>query len=206
MPTITSIKPQKSKKRVNIYLDDKFGFGMDLETFLKRGLKLEQELSEEEISSIVKESEFQTTYDKILRFAAVRPRSEKEFAGWLNKYKVHESIRMELFNRLKRLGLTDDKKFSIWWIEQRMQFRPKSKRAIEEELKIKGIRKDIIDEAFSEQKVDEASAVRKLLLKKKYKWADLSGFEKRKKIYNFLLQRGFGGDVIREVLGDFNDD
>ena len=42
MPIITAIKPQKNKKRVNIHLERKFGFGIELENFVKFGLKVEQ--------------------------------------------------------------------------------------------------------------------------------------------------------------------
>jgi len=68
MPQITAIKPQKNQKRVNIYLDDKFGFGLDLENFLKLGLKVEQELSDAEVAEIIKKAEFQKTYDKVCKF------------------------------------------------------------------------------------------------------------------------------------------
>src|SRR3972149_7031176 len=143
MPTITSIKPQKNGKRVNVYIDFKFGFGLDLQTYLKEGLKVEQELSVKQIETIVKQGEFQSTYDKMLRFATLRPRSEKEYNDWLFKHKVHESLKEELFNRLKRLELLDDKKFARWWVEQRQSFRPKSKRILNQELRIKGVRQDV---------------------------------------------------------------
>src|SRR3990170_1732991 len=122
MSIITSIKPQKNKKRINIYLDDKFGFGLDLENFVKLGLKVEQELSEEEIVKIVKKAEFQKVYDKILRFGSLRLRSEKEYRSWLKKHKVHKSLHEELFNRLARLDFLNDKKFASWWADQRIQF------------------------------------------------------------------------------------
>lgn len=209
MPVITSIKPQKNKfggTRVNIYLDDKFGFGLDLQTLLKEGLKVNQELSEKEIETIVKQSEFQTSYDKILRFATMRPRSEKEFEDWLAKHKVHESLKEELFNRLKRLQLLDDKKFASWWIEQRQSFRPKSKKVLSIELRVKGISKEIIDNVFAEEKIDEKFVARQMLQKKEHLWKELTGFEKRKKMFGFLIQRGFNTDIIREILGEFQDD
>nr|AKQ02902.1 recombination regulator RecX, regulatory protein [uncultured Microgenomates bacterium Rifle_16ft_4_minimus_37836] len=118
MPTITSIKPQKNKKRLNIYLDDKFGFGLDLESFVKFGLKVGQGISEEEIRKIVNESEFQKNYDKILKFGSLRPRSKKEYNDWLKKHKVHESLHAKLFNRLKYLDFINDKKFALWWIDE----------------------------------------------------------------------------------------
>lgn len=56
MPVITSIEPQKSKKRLNIYLDGKFGFGIDLETFVKLRLKVEGQLSDDEVKKVIKKN------------------------------------------------------------------------------------------------------------------------------------------------------
>jgi len=206
MPSVTSFKPQKNKKRVNVFLDDKYAFGLDLETFVKSGLKVGQELSEKDVEKIVKEGEFQSTYDKILRFATLRPRSEKEFKVWLTKHKVHESIHDELFNRLKRLELLDDKKFASWWLGQRLQFKSKSKRELKMELKIKGVENSIIEEVFSENKVDEKTMIRNLLSKNENKWKSLNGFEKRKKIFGFLAAKGFDYNTIKDVLGNSWED
>lgn len=200
MPKITSVKPQKNQKRVNIYLDGKFGFGVDLESFLKLGLKVGQELEEDEVEKIVKEAEFQKTYDKILKFAALRPRSEKEFRDWLKKHNVPESLYNELFNRLKKLDFLNDKKFAAWWVEQRQTFRPKSEAVLKQELRLKGIDKKIIDEVLEESNIDEIATARGLLEKKKYLWERLPEFEARKKKASFLQRMGFEWDVIREVL------
>ena len=204
MPTITSIKPQKNQKRLNIYLDGEFGFGLDLENFVKLGLKVEQKLTDLEVKEIVQKAEFQKVYDKILRFASIRPRSEKEFHSWLNKHRVHKSFQEDLFNRLKRLDFLNDKKFAIWWIDQRTQFRPKSKRILSQELKIKGVDREIIDEVLQEAHVDEFTAAKRILEKKKYMWERLKGFEKRVKISNFLSRKGYSWETIRKVVGEFD--
>jgi len=205
MSVITAIKPQKSKKRVNIYLDGKFGFGLDLETFIKYRLKIELELTEEEIGKIVKESEFQIIYDKILKYASLRPRSEKEFEYWLKKHKVHKSMHEDLFNRLKRLDFLNDKKFAIWWIEQRQTFRPKSIRVLRLELNQKGIDKDLVNEILKEEEVDEKKAANKLLYKKRNVWKGLEGYVKRVKMSNYLARNGYSWDTIREVVNEFDD-
>ncbi|MCX6706220.1 MAG: RecX family transcriptional regulator, partial [Candidatus Woesebacteria bacterium] len=155
MPIITSIKSQKKKERVNVYLDDKFGFGIDLENFIKLGLKVDQELTDERVADIVKKAEFQKTLDKLLRFATLRPRSEKEIKDYFRRKKVHESLHEELFNRLNRLELIDDEKFAKWWVEQRQTFRPKPKRVLGGELRIKGINNEIIKKVLGEEKIDE---------------------------------------------------
>ncbi|MBU2036049.1 RecX family transcriptional regulator, partial [Patescibacteria group bacterium] len=155
MPEITSIKPQKNGKRVNIYLDDKFGFGIDLENYVVLGLKEGNEYSQEEIESIIKKAQFQKTLDKLLRFATLRPRSQREIRYWLRRKKVHESLNEELFKRLRRLELLDDEKFTKWWIDQRLSFKPRGKRALKYELFQKGIDKEVIEKILNESEIDE---------------------------------------------------
>jgi len=61
VPRITAISPQKNGKRVNIYLDGKFGFGIDLENYVTLGLKVESDLTVEKVNEIIKKAEFQKT-------------------------------------------------------------------------------------------------------------------------------------------------
>ena len=199
MPTITSIKPQKNKKRVNIYLDERFGFGIDLDNFVKIRLRVEQQLTDEEVSEIVRKAEFQKTFDKLLKFAALRPRSEKEFKVWLKKHKVHASLHEELFNRLKRLDFSNDRRFATWWVEQRTNFRPKPKRILNQELRIKGIKKELIDDVLEDIKIDEVAMAKRLLEKKKYMWKK-DDLKARKKMSDFLLRRGFSWDLVNKVV------
>jgi regulatory protein len=202
VPIITSIKPQKNGKRVNIYLDDRFAFGLDLENYMRLNLKVGQELTEKEVEEIVKKGEFQKVYDKILRFASLRPRSEKEFKNWLYRKKVHKSLYKELFDKLRRLDFLDDEKFAVWWVEQRNNFRPKSKRILNQELRIKGINKEIIENVLFEAKIDEAKIAKEMLEKKKYRWKNLNDFEARKKMSAFLARKGFGWDVVKKTVND----
>ena len=200
MPVITSIKPQKNKKRVNVYLDGKFGFGIDLDNFVKLNLKVGQELTEKEIEEIIKKVEFQKTLDKLLRFATLRPRSEKEIKDWLIRKKVHESIHSELFNKLKRLDLLDDEKFADWWVEQRQEFSPRAKRILYYELRIKGIKKEIIEEVLDGLTLDEEKIAKGLLEKKMYRWKNLEKREQKQKMSEFLARKGFEWEIIKKVL------
>ena len=200
MPIITSIKQQKNKNRVNVYLDDKFGFGIDLDNFVLLHLKFDQELTEKEIEDIVKKAEYQKTLDKLLRFAMVRLRSEKEVTDYFKRKKVHESMHEKLFEKLKHLELLDDVKFAKWWIDQRIQFKNKSKRVIQMELRQKGIGKEIIDEVFSETVIDEEKMAKELLAKKIYKWKNLEPREAKQKISQYLAGKGFSWDVIEKVV------
>ena len=200
MPEITSIKPQKNGKRVNIYLDDKFGFGIDLENYVVLGLKKGKTYSQEEIESIIKKAQFQKTLDKLLRFATLRPRSEREIKNWLKKKKIHESLNDELFKRLEHLELMDDEKFTKWWIDQRLSFKPRGKRALKYELFQKGIKKEIIERILNESKIDENKIAKELLEKNAYKWEKYKGYKEKQKKSQFLVRKGISWDSIKKLI------
>ncbi|OGM16583.1 hypothetical protein A2V56_04610, partial [Candidatus Woesebacteria bacterium RBG_19FT_COMBO_42_9] len=189
---------------VNVYLDDKFGFGIDLDNFVLLHLKVDQELTEKEIEEIVKKAEFQKTYDKLLRFAMVRPRSEKEITDYFRRKKVHESLQEKLLEKIKHLELIDDEKFAKWWVEQRLAFKPKSQRIMIYELRIKGIAKDIIDKVLGETVIDEEKMAQELLEKKAYRWKNFEPRIRRQKKSQYLAGKGFSWDVIEKVTGDLN--
>lgn len=208
MPTITSIKQQKNKRslppggksRVNVYLDDKFGFGIDLDNFVLLHLKVDQELTDEEIEKIIRKAEFQKTWDKLLRFAMVRPRAEKEITEYFRRKKVHESMHEELLEKLKHFELLDDQKFAEWWVDQRNNFKPKPKRILQIELTKKGIVREIINNVLEETKVNEEKMARDLLARKAYKWKNLEPRVARQKMSQYLAGKGFSWDTIERVL------
>ncbi|MDP1759943.1 MAG: hypothetical protein Q8L01_00510, partial [Candidatus Woesebacteria bacterium] len=92
MPIITDFKPQKNPNRVNIYLDNKFGFGLDLENFVKLRLKINQELTQEEIKFITDESKKSKALEKVLSFASIRPRSKKEITDYFKRKDINVLI------------------------------------------------------------------------------------------------------------------
>lgn len=200
MAVITGIRQQKKKNRVNVYLDDKFGFGIDLDNFVLLHLKIDQELTEEEVEKIVRKAEFQKTLDKLLRFAMTRPRSEKEVRDYFRRKEVHESLHLDLLKKLKHLNLLNDLEFARWWIDQRLQFKKKSKRVIIQELRIKGISQNNIDDAFGETIIDEEKMAKELLDKKMYKWKNLEPKIAKQKMSQYLAGKGFGWDIISRIV------
>jgi regulatory protein len=200
MPVITQIKPQKRKNRVNIYLDGKFGFGLNLETFIKNNLKVEQEISDEDIKKLVKEGEFQSTFEKLVKYATLRPRSKNEVQRWFGKHRVHKSLREDLIAKLEKLELVHDKKFARWWVEQRLTFKPRGKYALMQELRKKGVDKKTISKVLSEIEVDETEQAVKLLERKKYRWERVDKIKARKKMSDFLARKGYDWQTIREAV------
>jgi regulatory protein len=202
MPQITDIRPQKKALRVNIYLDGEFAFGLPREIQIKEKLVIGQVLSPAEVKRLVKENDLAKAYDGVLRFLAIRPRSRQEIGFWLKKRELGEETKKQILAKLEERGLISDEEFARWWIEQRTTFNLKGKRAIEIELRQKGIARSIIDELMGSHSstVSELELAQRAAEKKLKSFKNLSPLEFRQKLTNFLLRRGFSWETAEEVV------
>lgn len=200
MPTVTMLKPQKNGKRVNVYLDGEFAFGIDLDNLVLNNIKIGKEFSEDEVSKIIRKAEFQKNLDKLLRFATFRPRSEREINAYLRRKKVHESLWDDLIEKLRHFELLDDVKFAKWWVEQRLTFKKISSRVLKLELGKKGIKREVVDEILSETPIDEEKMARELIEKREYKWEGLPPKIAKQKKFQYLAGKGFSWEIIEKVL------
>ena len=200
MPEVTLLKPQKNEKRVNVYLDGVFGFGIDLDNLVLNHIKIGTILTDEEVQKIIRKAEFQKTLDKLLKFAMLRPRSEKEIDDYLKRKKIHESMWKDLFDKLKHFELLDDAKFAKWWVDQRLSFKKISAKLLKLELLKKGIDRNIIDDVMEVTPIDEEKMARDLLSKRAYKWEGLPEREAKQKKFQYLAGKGFDYEVVEKVI------
>jgi len=200
MPLVTLLKPQKNGKRVNVYLDGVFGFGIDLDNLVMSHIKIGMELTDEEIEKIVRKAEFQKVLDRLIRFASIRPRSEREIGDYLKRKKVHESLFIDLIEKLRHFDLLDDSKFAKWWVDQRLAFKKISLRVLKLELGKKGIDKNTIDDVLANTPIDEEKTAKELLEKRFYKWEKLEPKLAKQKKFQYLASKGFSWEVIEKVV------
>lgn len=207
MAKVTKISSQKSQKRVNIFLDGQFAFGLDLDNFVKAGLKVGQELTDKQVDDLILNNEFQKFYDRVSRLIAIRPRSQKEITDYLKRKSAPESLTARIVGRLAENGLIDDESFAHWWIEQRVTFRPKGKRALLAELGQKGVDREI-SERIVGQEIDETVLAQRAAEKKLKVFKNLPAPELRQKMTNFLLTRGFSWETVKKIVDekDLEDD
>lgn len=202
VPQITRIKPQKNKKRVNIYLDGKFAFGLDADNFLKAGLKVDQNLTQKQIDDLVFKNEFQKLLNRALRLISRRPRSEKEIHDYLRRKKSPPELIEKVIKKLKQLKQVNDLEFARWWVEQRSTFRPRGKFGLTMELRQKGVNEKIIKQVIDE-KVKELPLAQKLAQKKFKAYKNLPREERYQKMSAFLARRGFSWEIIKKVVAKF---
>jgi regulatory protein len=213
MKKITAIQAQKrNPKRVNIYLDGEFAFG--LTRIVAAWLQVGQTLDEEKIAKLQSEEARERAMQQAMLFLSYRARSEKEIRQNLSKHEIPDAVIEDTLERLRRNGFANDKKFAGAWVENRNTFRPRGRRALAVELRQKGIADSII-ESVLEDLDEEALAfeagqkkARKLKaaalpvghrdgvsVSKGQEWSDF-----RKKMSAFLARRGFSYSVIAPIV------
>ena len=197
---ITKIEQGKKRQdRANVYIDGEFAFAIYLDILVRHGLVKGQDIGEDRINQIIREDELGKAYDRALRFLGYRMRSEKEVRDKLKEKEYQDFVIDEVIERLKKNKFINDSQFADSWVRDRTNLKPTGKKMLELELKQKGISESIIINVLSRiDKEDEFELAQKLASKRKVE--DLAPEVRKKKITDYLLRRGFGWDVIKEIL------
>jgi len=199
MATITDLVTQKrDKERVNLFLDGEFAFGLAFS--VAAGLKIGQHLTAEEIDRLKSQEQIERAKKNALRYVSVRPRSVYELRTHLQRKSFEDDVINAVVEYLTGLELLDDTAFANYWIDQRETFRPRSRFALGQELRQKGIDRKVIDNVLED--VDELAAARRVVDKRADRWANLPEDAYLEKMAGFLQRRGFSYEIIREVLQD----
>lgn len=213
MPEVTLIEPQKNNsQRYNVYLDDEFAFGIDEGNLVKFGLHKGQELAQEEVDRIFEESELYKLYSRALDYLSYRPRSVKEVRDYLREKSIKYQasgikgeaasgvVIQSIIDRLKRSQYLDDGEFTRWWIKQRTETsKPRGPRFIRAELYQKGVDENLIKQVWQELKIDEQQLCLKAAQNRARRY-NFSNFKQRKKLFDYLMRRGFNFDAVEDVL------
>lgn len=130
-----------------------------------------------------------------------RPRSEKEIYERLKRKKFSETVIKETISFLRQRSFIDDDYFARAWIESRLK-RSLGLRRIRQELKLKGIAKELIDNHAEELKKDypERDIVLKLAVERFGRLKALQPQKAKRRIYSYLLRRGFSPDIITDIV------
>jgi len=195
--TITALKFQRrNKDRVSVYLDGEYAFG--LTAIEAARLHKGQVLSDTEIAALKKQDEQNRAFDRAVRFLSYRPRSRMEVERYLHDKGMSDEAIAHVVARLEQMNYLDDEAFARFWVENREQFRPRSRRALRYELRQKGVDPRIITRVLSE--VDEEEAAWRVIERRLPRWAGLERNELRRKITGYLSRRGFDYELIVSIF------
>lgn len=199
---ITSLQTQASNPdRINVFVDESFLLGASSLVVLKMGLDVGQELSPAQLEQLRDEEALQQAVERALNYLSFRPRSREEVRRYLRRKETPPALVERVFERLEHLDLVNDRAFASFWIESREQFNPKGARALKNELRMKGVEREVVDEMIDDEK-DEERALRaghkKAASLLNLPTMDFATF--RTRLGSFLQRRGFGYEDTKHAV------
>ena len=199
--TITALRFQKrNKDRVNVYLDDRFAFG--LAAIEAAHLKVGQTLSDDDLAQLKRQDEVERAYERALNFLSYRPRSEAEVRRNLGKKDLDEAVIEAVVERLTRAELLNDREFARYWVQNRLNFNPRGLRALRQELWQKGVPEAVIADTLDE--LDEEAAARRVAEVGARKLAHHEPQDFRRKLVAYMARRGFSYPVIQPLVDEMS--
>jgi regulatory protein len=200
---ITSIERQKkNRRRVSLFIDGEFAFGVHEDVVyrfgLRKGMDIDGTLRQE-----VEEYD-QRVHAKLAaeRLLATRMRSEREIRDYLLRRDVPASVAESIIDDFRRVGLLDDAEFARAWIRDRLRFRPRAAALLRTELRRKGIADASIDRALEEEYAerDEADIARELADTYRRKHPGIDGIVLKRRLASYLQRKGFAGPVVYDII------
>lgn len=138
-------------------------------------------------------------------------RSRHELAERLAKKNVPDDLASRLLDRFTEVGLVDDAAFARSWVESRQRSRGLAPRALAQELRRKGVPDEAVQDALGQiDDGDQRHAARALVDKKLRSMRGLDRTTATRRLAGMLARKGYSTglafEVVREALGDLDDD
>ena len=199
---ITALEQQAhNPERVSLYLDGTFALGISAELMLKMNLHLDQELSTADLEQLKSEEARQQAVERAINYLSFRPRSQAEVRRYLRKKETPPDIIEAVLERLQRLDYVNDRSFASFWVENRERFNPRGAQALRNELRMKGVEREVVEEVVDDEQDEELAlraASRKAALLLQTPGIDYSTF--RNRLGGFLQRRGFSYEIVARVV------
>jgi len=194
-------------------IDGEFWFGISGSVLARSGLYEGKEFSEDLLDEIARDEIFMRVYDRCVGKIARRPNSTREIEKYIDQTfrkkakdwfsgtsyeagmpQIVEDITRKVIARLEELELLSDEKFAEWWVNNRIEFKPRGWMMIEQELFIKGIPLIII------QKFKISEEIESKLAEEVFRKSFRGKSPDRDKVIRKLRSKGFNWDIISKVL------
>jgi regulatory protein len=203
--TITAIAAQAhDSQRVNLFIEGQFALGISLTTLAAERLFVGMAVDEAVWARLEAAAQAEKAMLAAMRLLDARPRAAAELRTRLRRKEFPPDVIDAAIARLADLGLVDDAAFSRALIENRQTFRPRGRLAIRDELRRKGVGREVIDAALEEleeepeAEQERAMAVARAAARRYAAAPDRATFQRR--LGGFLQRRGFALDTIRPIL------
>lgn len=202
---VTKIQVQRRHpNRRSLFLDGDFFCGVDEEVLLRLSLEEGMEVDEGEIAQILLTEEKLRAKRDALRLLSYRMRSKNELNNRLMRKGFTNETIQDVICDLEEVGLVDDLEFAKSWIRTRMELNPRSFYALENELRLKGVDREVARLALNELKgdYDEKAIALELARKRLHSLKGKDQRESRRRLMGFLSRRGYRFEIAKSVIDE----
>lgn len=198
---VTQITQQKrDKSKFNIYLDGEYVFALPADDMAYFKIKEGATIPEEKVEFIQTNLIYIKAQDAALHFISYKMRTVEEVRKKLEEKEYLPAVIDKVMGFLEKYGYTNDKEYAKKFIKERLRLNPKGGYMLKMELKQRGIKEQICEEALLEIAPDEVEGALYWLRKKTKNGLDLMDEKKKQKLYAHLGRKGYGYDVIKEAF------
>ena len=189
-------KIEKHNSRFKIYIDGSMAFLLYKGDLRRFGVEEDAELSEDSYNGI-KNLLFERGKERALYMLDNSFKTEKYIKDKLKSGYYPEDVVDAIIEKLKEMNLVNDLNYAKLYIEYKSS--AKSKKKIVQDLYVKGIKREYIDQAFEESEFDEYESLDRIIQKKKDKY-NLEDKKDLNKFYNYLLSKGYSYNDVKSRL------
>ena len=212
--TITKLTPgMRDKNRVNVFLDGRFAFSLDITQVVEYSVKVGQKINDERLAQLRKASEFGKLYQRTLEWTITRPHSIREARDYLRRrqYKrkqlnrqrakdekkplpeIEDEVAQLVIDRLIEKKYLNDQKFAELYVENRYLRKGISQKRLKMEMLQKGVSPEIATAALEKIPRPEDEEILKVIAKKRRKYNDFQ-------LVGYLVRQGFNFQKAKEAV------
>jgi len=201
MPKITGLVALRGVKgRVRVYIDGEHAVTVAQKNAARMGLRVGQDADREAVMQAVGEDEKTRAQRSALYYLGRAERSRAQVVRYLEAREYAPEIVNGVMDKVDAYGYVDDARYARMLVEDRARLRGKSRRAVRQEMREKGLDAATIEEAMAlygdrEEMENAMHIARKYYQRNR---GDREGFER--KAGAALYRRGYDWEVIRDAL------
>ena len=203
MGIVTEITALDSK-RFKIFIDHEFAFVLYKGELSKYQIKQAEEIREEIRREIEEELLPTRAKKRVMNLLVKKEYTEKQLRDKLSEGGYPQKSMEEAIDYVKSYVYVNDKRYAENYHKSYEYRKPYGK--IREELMKRGISKVILEEldaSVYEERVsrkDEEEELARMYLSKKHYHPGQADYKEKRRMYEFLMRKGFSRDVIRKAL------
>ena len=201
--TIARIEVQKKNQtRYSLFSDEEFVLGVSDAALAKLNIGKGTVLTSALYEQIIKEESLWKTREYLIRLLSRRDHASFELKQKASKKEFDPDVVQQIIEELEQKGYINNKSFALKYVHDKLEFNKWGSNRIRAELVRKQIPKDYIEYAINEHFDNEkiSDLLRALTLKKKTQLLRTSPEKRKKKLFDFLLRKGYDTNIlIKEI-------